>query len=220
MKTIFSILILLLSISGISQNQYTRTWKQVDSLVGIGQSQTALDIVTRIYDQTKATNQSDQFLKASLYRMKLEADFQEDFYEKSIARTQFDIQSAQAPVKQILHSIQAELYWRYYQQNRWKFLGRSETANFVADDIKTWDLKKLVTVCMENYSQSLSDKDLLKNTALSTFDSILIKQKDSKKFRPTLFDFLAHRAIDFYSSTEAGLTKPATTFLMDRLSIF
>ncbi len=220
MKTIFSVLILLLSISGISQTQYASNWQQVDSLVGIGQSQSALDIVTRIYDQTKATNQSDQFLKASLYRMKLEADFQEDFYEKSIARIQLDIQSAQAPVKQILHSVLAELYWRYYQQNRWKFLDRSETANFVADDIKTWDLKKLVTVCMENYSQSLSDRDLLKNTALSTFDSILIKQKDSEKFRPALFDFLAHRAIDFYSSTEAGLTKPATTFLMDKTEFF
>ncbi len=204
----------------MSQNQYTREWVQVDSLTGIGQSQTSLDMVIRIYDQTKANNQADQFVKASLYRMKLESDFQEDYYEKSIKRTELEIASAKAPVKQILHSILAELYWRYYQNNSWQILGRSETSNFKSDDIKTWDLKKLVTACMENYLLSLTDDVLLQNTPISSYSEILIKQKDSEKFRPTLFDFLAHRAIAFYSSSEAGLTKPANTFLMDQASYF
>ena len=220
MKTFFSIIIMAFSLTAMSQNQYTKAWKQVDSLAAIGQSQSALDIVTSVYDKAKAANHSDQFLKASLYRMKLEADFGEDYFEKSIERTRLDIQSAKAPVKQILHSILAELYWDYYQENRWKILGRSETANFEPDDIKTWDLKKLVDACFENYTKSLSDKELLKTTAISTIDSILIKQANSEKFRPTLFDFLVHRAIDFYSSREAGITKPAITFLMDKAEYF
>ena len=220
MKTFFSILILFFSLTVMSQNQYTREWKQVDSLAGLGQAQTALDLVTRIYDQTKAANQADQFVKASVYRMKLESDFEEDYFENSIARTQLDIQSSQPPVKQILHSIVAELYWRYFQNNRWQILSRSETSDFVNDDIKTWDLKKLVTASMDHYAHSLENKDLLKNTSLSAFDEILVKQKDSQKFRPTLFDFLAHRAIDFYTSSEAGLTKPAATFLMDQPAYF
>jgi len=220
MKPIFIILLSLLSLTSISQNLYTREWQQVDSLANLGQSQTALEMVIRIYDQTKAANQSDQFVKASLYRMMLEGDFQEDYYEKTIERTELEIQSAKAPVKQILHSIVAELYWRYYQNNRWKILERSQTANFEQKDIKTWDLKKIVSACMANYESSLIDKDLLKNTALTSFSEILIKQKDSEKYRPTLFDLLAHRAIDFYSSSEAGLTKPANTFLMNDVSYF
>ena len=152
--------------------------------------------------------------------MKLEADFQEDYFEKSIARSQTEILSAQAPVKQILHSILAELYWQYYDINRWQILQRSETKDFVNDDIKTWDFTKLVAACMENYALSLADKDLLKKTSLSSFSEIIIKQKDSEKFRPTLFDFLAHRAIDFYASAEAGLTKPANTFLLDKPDYF
>ena len=220
MKSIFLILISLLSLTSMSQNSFTHEWQQVDSLFNLGQSQTALEMVIRIYDQTKAANLSDQFVKASLYRMKLEADFQEDYYEKTIERTQLEIQSAKAPVKQILHSIVAELYWRYYQNNRWKILDRSQTVNFEQKDLKTWDLKKIVAACMENYDASLMDKDLLKNTALTSYSSILIEQDDSKKFRPTLFDLLTHRAIDFYSSSEAGLTKPAITFLMNDVYYF
>ena len=112
MKTIFSISLLLLSLTSISQNKFVSEWQQVDSLSNLGQSQSALDIVNRIYDQTKASNQADQFVKASLYRMKLEADFQEDYLENSIGRTLLEVQSAKAPVKQILHSMVAELYWR------------------------------------------------------------------------------------------------------------
>ena len=220
MKTIFSLFILFLSLTALPQKLYQIEWKQVDSLAGIGQAQSALDLVTRLYDQTKAANQAEQFLKASLYRMKLEADFQEDTYEKSIARTQLEIKSAQAPVKQILHSILAELYWRYYQNNRWRILNRSETADFDLEDIKTWDLKKLVTTCMDNYALSLTDKELLKNTSVSSYTEILVKEKDSEKFRPTLFDFLAQRAIYFYTISDAGLTKPAATFTMDNPGLF
>lgn len=213
-------LILLLSLTAMSQNQFDREWQMVDSLSNMGQSQSALDIVNRIYDQTKASNQADQFVKASLCKMKLESDFQEDYYEKTIERTQLEIQSAKSPVKQILHSMVAELYWRYYQNNSWKILDRSQTVNFEQKDLKTWDLKKIVSACMENYNASLIEKDLLKNTALSSYSAILIKQDDSQKYRPTLFDLLAHRAIDFYSSSDAGLTKPANTFLMNDVNYF
>lgn len=220
MKTTLSILILFSSLSVFSQSQFAREWQTVDSLSNLGQSQTALEIVTRIYDQTKASNQADQFVKASMYRMRLEADFQEDYYEKAIERTQTEIQSTKAPVNQILHSILAELYWRYYQNNRWQIHQRNETSNFSSTDIKTWDLKKLVAACMKNYELSLSDKDLLKKSPLSSYSEILIKQDDSEKLRPTLFDFLAHRAIDFYSSSDAGLTKPAATFSMNNTDYF
>lgn len=220
MKTIFSITLLVLSFTAMSQNKLAGEWQQVDSLSNLGQTQSALDIVIRIYDQTKTSSQAGQFVKASLYRMKLEAEFQEESYEKAIERTQLEIQSAKAPVKQILHSILAELYWRYYQNNRWKIHERSETASFLPDDIKTWDLRKIVSACMENYTLALSDQDLQKNTALSSYSDILIRQKDSEKFRSTLFDFLAHRAIEFYASSDAGLIQPALSFLMDNADFF
>ncbi len=220
MKPIFIIIFLFFSMTVISQNEYKREWKQVDSLSGLGQSQTALNMVVSIYDQARANNQGDQLIKAWLYQMKLKSDFEEDYFENSIAQTQLEIQSAKAPVKQILHSILAELYWHYYQNNRWQILNRSETSNFIPDDIKTWDLKKLVNACMNQYTLSLTDKDVLKGTPISSYSEILIKQDDSEKFRPTLFDFLANRVIYFYSSSEAGLTKPANTFLMDKTEYF
>jgi hypothetical protein len=37
-------------------------------------------------------------------------------------------------------------------------------------------------------------------------------QPKQEGFRPTLYDFLANRAIDFYKSNESELTRPANQF--------
>ena len=43
-------------------------------------------------------------------------------------------------------------------------VNRTETVNFKEDDIKTWDLKKLVKEVISNYMMSLNDVDNLKKT--------------------------------------------------------
>jgi uncharacterized protein YfaS (alpha-2-macroglobulin family) len=215
MKRFISFIFLFSSLAALSQNRYKNDWQKVDSLSNLGQPQSALEIVNRIYNETKISGLTSQFVKATIYRMKLEADFQEEFYQTAIERTKAEILQAKTPEKQILNSILAELYWRYFQNNRWNILDRGETAGFIPDDMATWDARKLVSACMENYAQSLTDKDLLKKLPVSSFTEMLIKQEDSEKYRPTMFDFLAHRAIDFYRSSDAGLTKPANSFSMN-----
>ena len=53
---------------------------------------------------------------------------------------------------------------------------------------------------------------MLKKTKLSDIDLILEKKEGSQKYRPTLYDFLAHRAVDFFMNDENALTTPAITF--------
>jgi len=220
MKQLICFIFLFTSLVTFAQNRYSRDWQKVDSLSNIGQPQSALEIVNRIYYQAKASGETNPFIKSTLFKMKLEADFQEDFYKTAIERTKAEIAQAKSPNKQILNSILAELYWRYFQNNRWNILNRSETANFVPDDIATWDARKLVAACMENYEQSLADKELLKKLPISSFSEILIRQEVSEKLRPTLFDFLAFRAVDFYSSNDAGLTTPANSFSINNKQYF
>jgi hypothetical protein len=58
-----------------------------------------------------------------------------------------------------LHSILAEAYWQYYQANRWIILERTETVNFVLDDIRTWDLKKIFGQIIKHYEISLENTE-------------------------------------------------------------
>ncbi len=191
---------------------YDKAWKKVDSLIRKGLSKSALDEVIIIYKQAKAENNAPQFVKAVMYKMKIENTFQEDSYENNIKDLKTELSETTFPIKPILHSVLAEMYWRYYTMNRYKLLNRTETINFKEDDLKTWDIKKLLREVIANYILSLKDADNLKKTKLDLYDNIIIKDSTTRNLRPTLFDFLAHRAIDFFINDESELTKPVYKF--------
>ena len=49
------------------------------------------------------------------------------------------------------------------------------------------------------------------------YDEIIVKGNVAqRKLRPTLYDFLAHRAINFFRSSEPNLTKPAYQFTLNK----
>jgi uncharacterized protein YfaS (alpha-2-macroglobulin family) len=199
---------------------YTKDWEKVNALAGKGLNKSALEMVNTIYKKAKSENNAAQLVKAIIHRIKFEQMIEENADVKAIDEIKEELKTATYPLKPILHSILAELYWGYYQSNRWKFQQRSTLANVNEADITTWDLKTIFSKTLENYQASLQNKEKLKQTAINFYDEILIPQKDTRKFRPTLFDFLAHRAIDFYRNEEAGLIKPAYKFELNAPSYF
>jgi len=197
---------------------YEKDWKTVDSLVNYGLPKSALEIVELIYSKAKNENNAPNFVKAVIYKAKLVLNTKEDSYEQNIKDVTEEMNNSSFPVKPVLQSMLAEMYWTYYQQNRYKILGRSKTVGYVQDDILTWDLDKFIEKIIFYYRESLADTWNLQNTKIDMYDEILNDYKTSKAapngrvFRPTLYDFLVHRAIDFFMNKESDLTRPADEF--------
>jgi hypothetical protein len=220
-KSVLVLLLFGISISSLfGQKTYESEWKEVESNVSKGLPQSALKIVDQIYLQSKAENNAPQFLKAAIYQIKLRSDYQEDFMETSIAQVKEELRISREPIRQILHSIEAELYWRYYQGNRYKFMERTAVSNPDTADIKTWDIRMLDNAVSYHYLSSLVDEDQLKKINLDPYDPILDTAKGSKLLRPTLYDFLAHRALDYFMNNETEVTKPASCFSIDKAEYF
>nr|NQU90990.1 hypothetical protein [Bacteroidota bacterium] len=198
------------------EKDYEKLWSKVDSLDKLSQPRSALLVIDEIYELAKSDRNTPQIIKANLYRIKLIAGFEEDYIEKAITQIQTEIKSAGSPEKQVLNSILGELYLRYYQNNRYKILDRSQVENVVLKDIKTWDVSTIFEHASQCYQKSLEDPKELQKTKLAAFSAILIEEDDSKSYRPTLFDFLAHRAIEFYQNEETGVTKPAKQFTLNQ----
>lgn len=208
--------------SAVSFNyyDYEKSWEKIDSLISKGLTKSALEEVLIVYKKAKEESNAPQFVKALFYKMKLENNYQEDSYETSITNLNTEIKEAVFPIKPILQSVLAEMYWRYYAMNRYKIYNRTETVSFKEDDIKTWTLKQLLKEVVNNYVVSLSDIESLKKTKLDSYDDIIVKDSVSRKFRPTLYDLLAHRAIDFFMNDESEITKPAYKFELDNEDYF
>jgi len=197
---------------------YDKLWQQAESLSKQGLPKSALEVVDNIYAQAKKDSNAPQFIKAVMYQMRLHSDIEENYFVKAVYKLNAEIEVSREPMKQILNSVIAEMYMFYYQANRYKLLNRSITVNYDPEDIETWDMEKVTQAIIRHYMSSLDNQDMLKDISLEDFDPILETEKESKQFRPTLYDFLAHRAVDYFMQDESSLTQPVYRFEMNKTS--
>ncbi|MFN7014228.1 MAG: hypothetical protein ACK4ON_08175, partial [Bacteroidia bacterium] len=170
-----------------NMKSYNSEWKKVDSLEKKGLTESALKVVESIYKSAKQENNSPQVIKALIYRAKFYSYKEEDALVKSILFLEKDAEELNFPGKQVAHSVLADLYWRYYQNNRWSFLNRTETVDFIPDDLRTWDLRKIVSKTIYHYNQSLSESEKIQQIPVSDFDAVIIStQKETRALRPSL----------------------------------
>jgi hypothetical protein len=207
-------------------NDYEKDWNKADSLIDLGLPKSALEIVNMIYDKAKNEKNAPNYIRAIMYKLKLQTETREDDFVNAIRDLKNEVEVSSFPIKPVLQSMLAEMYWSYYQTNRYRFFQRSKTENFKQDDIRTWDIYKIIDEVILNYKTSLDNSQGLQNIDISDFNEILneyYKDKtipEGRILRPTLFDFLAHRAIDFFTSTEPEITRPAEQFLLNNDSYF
>ncbi|MDB5223753.1 MAG: alpha-2-macroglobulin, partial [Chitinophagaceae bacterium] len=192
-------------------NDYAKQWKQVDELIKKGLTKSALDESVKIYETAKKDNNDPQIIKALLFRITLNRNLEENANVKSIALVEKEIQSAKEPARSILNSILAEMYWNFLQQNRYKLYNRTQTVDFKKDDVLTWGLQDLHKKIGALYLSSIKEEKLLQQTKLEPLEAIIIKG-NVRYLRPTLYDLLAHRALDYFKNDERDITKPAYAF--------
>lgn len=196
-------------------DDYASDWRRVDSLQNQGLTQSALEVVNTIYTKAKAAKNDPQVVKAVIHIMKYTGFVEEEALVKNITRLQDELKDARFPLRPMLHSMLGEHYFQYYLNNAWQFTNRTETVSLVENDPRTWDLRKIITAAATHYTASLADIDSLKRAKISYYDAVLDKEEDSERYRPTLYDFLAHRALEFYVNDATNLPSPAFAFVVE-----
>jgi len=210
------IMITLFAYISQAQNNYQSLWKQVDSLDKASLPKSALSIVNQIETQANKDNNQPQQIKTLLYKSKYALILEEDAQLSIINEFKNKISNSDSYTKAVLENMLATLYWQYFQQNRWKFYDRTKTAQKIdKTDFRTWDLQTLFEEIHCYYQNSLSNPVPLQKTNIDEFEAIIDKSKDSINLRPTLYDILAHNALDFYKTDEHSISKPAYKFDLD-----
>ncbi|HRO42246.1 MAG TPA: alpha-2-macroglobulin family protein [Flavipsychrobacter sp.] len=200
---------------------YSKEWKRADSLLQNGFPESAAKIAQSIYDRASKKNEQVQMVKAQLYLMS--ADFQrnEEAFQDAIKKAEQNATTASFPNNAIWQSIAAQLYWNYYQQYRWKILDRTKvSANTGIEDFEQWDANRFFEKASSLYLASLSRSKELEQIKIEQYDPILIKGVNTRNLRPTLFDLLAFRALEYFENNEKDITKPAFAFVMNDAKAF
>ncbi len=216
-KSYFFLFSILLFTSVSAQNStYKNQWGKVEYFELKDLPKSALSEVNLIFNKAKKENNSDQIIKTSLYKSKFALFLEEDAQLKIISDLKKEIRETDVPTSMILESILADLYWQYFQQNRYKFYNRTKTDQKVDPvDFRTWDLQTLFEEVHKHYQNSLENKKHLQSIPIRIYSEILTIKERSDIYRPTLYDFLTHRTFSFYKTNERNIQNPTYKFTVE-----
>ena len=222
LKKILLVIFTGLAFTAMAQTskEYAKNWAKAAAFEKKGLTKSALQEVLVIYNMAVKDNNDAQQINAAIYQVKYHNIVQEDSRENNIFYIDTLIAKAKTPAKNILQSMQAEMFWQYLQNNRYKFYDRTAMVNEKSNDITTWSLNKLHATIGKLYKASLANESLLQTTKIDRFDPVIIKGENTRQLRPTLFDFLAFRALDYFKNDERDLIKPAYQFTIHNPKAF
>ena len=223
MRKIFLILFLINISSNLfaqPSDNFEKLWESVGKLMDKGLTKSALAEVNKIYETALKSNNEPEQVKAVMFKMHLSNSFNEGNQEPNIFFLDTLILTSQPPLKNIYQSMNAEMLWIYLTQ-------RGRLSNTITplqkvnknEDITTWSNLRITNKIENLYKSSIQNQNLLSTIPISNFDTILIKG-NARELRPTLYDFLAHRAIDYFKSFDSYVSKPSYSFIIDDVLYF
>jgi len=187
-------------------------WKKVTDAMNQGLPQTAIKELEPIIKAAVAEQRWAEAIKAIGRKTALEGTIQGNKPEEKITRFEAELAKAADPMKPAMQSILANWYWQYFQQNRWRFMQRTQTAAAPGADFTTWDLPRILAEVDKQFARSLAQADQLKQIKVADYDELLEKGTLSDAYRPTLYDFLAYQALAFYTTGEHAANKAIDDF--------
>lgn len=180
---------------------YKMQWILIDSFIAKNNlTKSALNKVETIYNQAKKKQQNAQATKALIYKMELSNRIKEDNIQTNISLLTKEIETTtNIAAKSILWCLLAKQYTEYYNNNSWQIDRRSETTEKKKDDITVWSKNDFIKKIFSCFDKSVEAKTELQKTNLNDFDVLIIYGTEAE-LRPTLYDILAHEALEYYKN--------------------
>lgn len=187
-------------------------WKQVEEAMQKGLPKTAQKKIQTILDDAIEQKDYPDAIRATCFRAMIESQVQGAKPAFMIRQLEEAIENRPEEMRPMLQAVLAQTMYSYYQQNRWRFSNRTKTAAAPSDDFETWDLPRLLDYVDEKFTAALSHEEL-KRIPIKDYDRLLVTGTIPDSYRPTLYDFIANQALEFYALDEQ-IVRPQSSFVL------
>lgn len=210
---LLSVAVFLIPLATLAQTSYRNQWNEIEKADNKGLPKTALAIAEDIYKQSKKVGDTDDYIKSLLTIAKYRQQATEETLADQVYFLVNELSQTTGSARAILHSVIGEMYWHYFQNNRWQILQRSELATDNSTDIEQWSAPRFLEAASSHYRASLYRGEYLAETPLKSINLLLSSaDAESALICPSVYDFVAMRAILFFSSAEREFTAPEKPF--------
>ena len=229
-KTLLILFTLLIAMTHQAQNNqtmnnkaYTQLWQQVEEKEKESLPKSASEIVDRILKQAVAGKSSPQVIKALIHQGKYDLAIDAENDTMLFHNLKEMLQATDDAVEQaVINSMLAELYLQYYNKERWTINQRTQLTDFVPADMKEWTKNNFYDKVVMHANASLTAQTELEQTEVKDYAAVVNLKEDSRKFYPSMFDFLARRALDILKEIDSDeeLSRSLTKVDIEKKALF
>lgn len=222
-KYILSLSLMMTTLSLFSyQNpsfDYSDAWSKVNKALIDQLPKTALIELEAIITAANEEKESIETVKAFVFKTRLILDTEELGLEKVIDNFNTTIALSNTPSKQILQTAMAELMQNYFQNNYYILSQRTDIANYIPTDIRTWSPNQYRSYINSLYLESV-------DSSLSKYPSkdyeLLLRDLDNIDYdlRPSLYELMLDRALKYFSNGNLQAVAPSFKFKIDKEDYF
>ncbi|MFK7750871.1 MAG: hypothetical protein AB8B65_20950, partial [Kordia sp.] len=185
----------------IAQYDYDKKWQKVENLELEGKFASAQKVVERIYKEANTTQQTEQIVKSFIYRAKFALFLTEDSEVAVLQSLRAEIDKQAFPTNAILENMYARLLTQYVRKYQYKIRSRSEVVSqTISNDVSLWDIKTFVIEIHKHFQNSIAREDALLQLPVEKYMMLLEGKATMNIYRATLYEILAHNALNFYKS--------------------
>ncbi|OZA63933.1 MAG: hypothetical protein B7X72_09550, partial [Sphingobacteriia bacterium 39-39-8] len=190
------------------QTDYNKQWKEIDSLINLNLTKSALGKLKPLETQAIQAGNQVQQLKTLVYQLKLEDRVSETDINQRVKTLETKLANTKDSIFQsIYHLMIAKELRHYFYSNRSKLFNRTANKEANKKDIQTWAFSEFFQKIQDNYLSAIRPTHKLIKTDINNLSPLIIKG-NAHALRPTLFDIIAHEALDFFKSQEGRINQP------------
>jgi hypothetical protein len=186
----------------------SNAWMRVDEAVRKGLPRSAIELLDPILLEATRERAWAEAAKAIARKVSLQSVVEGNRPEEKIRRLESQLEQAPEVLRPVFHTLLGHWYWQYFRQHRWRILERTRTAEPPGADLESWDLKRLFDEIDRQFSLAMSARALLRTIPVAHFAEFLSPGGLPDSYRPTLYDVVAHEALEFYSAGEQAGAEP------------
>jgi hypothetical protein len=202
----------------MGQDKYKLQWESIDKAVAESRQRDVLQLSNTILSTAHPNKDVEAYVKATLYKYNALNIIEEQsalLIRDSLAA---QAQNTSGAAKALLQMMLADYYNSYYQNYRYEIIDRKQMSENLSDDFRTWDAPTFIHEIIKLYLAALNeDAATLQQISVKNLPLLVPNGKTANiQLRPTLYDVMAQKTLDFFNNEEAGLADIADKFVLDK----
>ena len=216
----FTLVVFMTSFLWSQNKDFYSEWLEIETLESEGKVKSALEKVVSLQRKIGTKKNKTQSLKALLFRWKFMQIIEEKSQVSILEELRTEIDNQSFPNKQILHMYLASFLEAYLSENFWKISRRTATENANLKNYQTWDQLTFQNEINRHYNYAMTPHLALANIPTKAIEELLVTVPVSRKFKPTLYDIIAHKALNYYKNSRNRLQQPKDAFSIQNNAFF